>query len=184
MRWKRRALLVGAVYVVAAFGNATTPAAALPPLKNACKLATGAEIRDLMGRRPVKRRGESSNGCVWTTRRAIFRGDRGRAAEEAGISLSGYKNAAEAKEVFRFSTRPAGGCQGDRFLRSRRLGDRAYLRCSIVTFRLGRIVGEVVTFTNDVREGSRSDVRRTVSLARKAIARLRRYRCGPPLCFR
>lgn len=182
MMWTWRALLVGAVYAVV-FANAPT-ASALPPLKNACKLATGAEIRDLMGRRSVALRGESSSGCVWTTRRAVFRGDKGRAAEEASVSLSGYKNTADAKEVFRFSARPGGGCQGDRFLRTRGLGDGAYLRCTVVNFRLGRIVGEVVTFTNEVREGSRADLRRTVSLARKAIARLRGYRCGTPLCPR
>jgi hypothetical protein len=49
---------------------------------------------------------------------------------------------------------------------------------SNIAFRLGQIVGEVNTYTNDVEEESRADTRRTTSLTRKAVKRLRRYRCG------
>jgi hypothetical protein len=39
-------------------------------------------------------------------------------------------------------------------------------------------VGEVVTHTNDVKEESGADTRRTASLTRIFVKRLRHYRCG------
>lgn len=178
------AFLVGAVCGAAAAGFSPA-ASARPPLKDACKLVTGSEIKTLMGRRPVERRG-GPEGCVWTTRPATYKGDAGRRAEDIGLELLGYQNLRQAKEYVDLRTRPV-GCDWDRLLPGRgRPGDDAWLQdCNAgVLFRLGRIVGEVTTFTNDVREGSRADVSRTVSLTRKAVAGLRRYRCDPPLCPR
>jgi hypothetical protein len=45
---------------------------------------------------------------------------------------------------------------------------------------------DVPTYTNDVKEDSPADARRTTRLARKVAKRIGRYRigAGPPLCPR
>jgi hypothetical protein len=179
----RRLLILLAVAGVAA---AAPPAAtAKPPLRNACKLVTDGEIERFMGRRPIARRGDGPEGCVWTTRRRRSRPEQGASAEEAGLVLVGFANVAQAKDYARQRIESV-GCEWDPLLPQRSLGDAAWIEdCSAnVTFRLRRIVGEVTTFTFDAREGSRADFRRTVGLTKKAVPRLRRYRCAPPLCPR
>jgi hypothetical protein len=181
MAW--RSLVVAAVSL-ASLANVADATAAKPVLKNGCKLVKEREIKELMGRRPVSKRGGTAEGCVWTTRRMIP-GDNGRPAEEAGVTLSGFKRLADAKYFVDGVARPGGCGEPDPFLptRNHELGDEAYLvGCnSNIAFRLGHIVGEVNTFTNDVKEQSRADTRRTVSLTKIVVKRLRRYRCGP-LC--
>jgi hypothetical protein len=178
----RRALVVVALSL-ATLANAAPATAAKPALKNACKLVTNDEIKELMGRKPVSKSGATAAGCVWTTRRMVP-GDFpvGRNAEAAGVTLSGYKRLADAKTNVEAFAR-AGGCgEPDKFLpsRNRDLGDEAYLvGCnSNITFRVGHIVGEVNTYTNDVKEESSADTRRTAALTRIFVKRLRRYRCG------
>jgi hypothetical protein len=177
---RRGSILLAAVCVAAAAAPAVS---AKPPLKNACKLVTDGEIKTLMGRRPIARRGGGPEGCVWTTRRRSGSPEQGATAEEAGLVLTGFKDVAQAKEYARQRTESV-GCAWDPLLPQRSLGNEAWVEdCSAdVTFRLGRIVGGVTTFTFDVAEGSRADVRRTVGLTKKAVPRLRRYRCAPPLC--
>ena len=55
MAW--RAILALGVCVALLAGLPPGASARLPPLKNACKLITDAEIKELMGRKPVARRG-------------------------------------------------------------------------------------------------------------------------------
>lgn len=59
----------------------------MPPLKNACKLITKAEIKQLMGRKPIVKRGGGPEGCVWTMSRAVYADieQGGRNAEEAAL---------------------------------------------------------------------------------------------------
>jgi hypothetical protein len=181
MAW--RVLMVAAVSL-ATLANAAPATARKPVLKNACKLVTDAEIKELMGRRPIAKQGGTAEGCVWQTRRMVP-GDNGRPGEAAGLTLSGFKKLSDAKYFVDGVARPGGCGEPDPFLptRNRDLGDEAYLvGCnSNIAFRLGHIVGEVNTYTNDVKEESRADTRRTTALTRKAVKRLRRYRCGP-LC--
>ena len=178
-----RKLVLAAAALLALLALAASPAAARKPLlKNACKLVRNAEIERLMGHAPVRRRGYPQ-GCVWTTRIPPGTRDDSEGPEEASISLTGFASVRQAKEYVRLMT-DRDYCEFDPLLPDRRLGDEAYLdSCgSNVMFRLGRVVGDVATFTNGVVEGTRADTRRTVGLTRKAAPRLRRYRCGPPLC--
>jgi hypothetical protein len=178
MAW--RSLVVAAVSL-ASLANTAEATAAKPVLKNACKLATDREIKKLMGRRPIEKSGKTAEGCGWTTRRMIP-GDNGRNAEAAGVTLTGFKKLADAKYFVDAAARPGGCGEPDPFLptRNHELGDEAFLvGCnSNIAFRLGHIVGDVISYTNDVKEESRADTRRTTSLTRILVKRLRRYRCG------
>jgi hypothetical protein len=168
--------------LLVAFSAAPTAAARKPVLRNACKLVTNAEIERLMGHRPIARRGYPE-GCVWITKRPTGDTETGEAGEEASVALTGFASVREAKQYVDLSTESV-GCEWDPLLPDPKLGDDAWLEdCGAnVLFRVRRIVGKVSTFTNDAREGSRADVRRSTGLVRKAVPRLRRYRCGPPLC--
>lgn len=178
MAWRA---LVAVLISLAVLASAASATPAKPVLKNACKLVRNDEIKKLMGRQPVSKRGGTAEGCVWTTRRMVP-GDNGRTAEEAGVSLTGYKRLADAKDSVDFVARPGGCGEPDPFLpaRNRDLGDEAFLvGCnSNIAFRLGHVVGEVVTHTNDVKEESSADTRRTTALTRIFVKRLRHYRCG------
>jgi hypothetical protein len=65
-----------------------------------------------------------------------------------------------------------------------RIGDESAICCSNIAFRVKAWVVEASTHTNDVKESSAADLRRTTKLARKAAKRIRGYRCGlgPALC--
>ena len=143
---------------------------------------TDAEIKRLMGHAPVARRGSRSD-CIWTTKRRTGGGETGEPAEEASISLNGYANVRQAKQFVGLLTE-RGYCEFDKFLPDPLLGDEAYVEscASNVLFRVGRVVGDVTTFTNAVTQGSLADTRRTAKFTRKAVPRLRRHRCGPPVC--
>jgi hypothetical protein len=183
----RRAILALALCCALLAGFAPGAPARLPPLKNACKLITDAEIKELMGRKPVAKRG-GPEGCVWTTRRAVY-GDveqGGRNAEQASVTTNNYGSVAQAKELFDSVANPDGPCQHEFHLPGGRIGDESAIGCSNIIFRLGAWVVDVTTYTNDVKEDSAADLRRTTKLARKTAKRLRRYRCGagPPVCPR
>jgi hypothetical protein len=180
-----RTLLVVAVSL-AVLVQAAPASAARPVLKNACKLVTNAEIKDLMGRKPVSKAGRTA-GCVWTTRRMVFGEDTGRNAEAANVELTGFKKLSDVREFYDGLTKPNGANCGeaDPLLPTRRrvFGDHAHLTgCSHIVFRLGHFVGDVHTFTNNVKEASRADTRRTADLTKIFVKRLRRYRCGS-LCI-
>ena len=66
------------------------------------------------------------------------------------------------------------------------IGDESAINCSNIVFRVKAWVVEASTHTNDVKESSAADLRRTTKLARMAAKRIRGYRCGrgPPLCPR
>jgi hypothetical protein len=185
MAW--RAILALGVCAVLLAGLAPGASARLPPLKNACKLITDTEIKELMGRKPVARRG-GPEGCVWTTRRMVP-GDveqGGRNAEAASLTTTNYDSVRQARELYDFIADPDGPCQHLPHLPPRQIGDESAIGCSNIVFRLGKWVVEVTTFTNDVKEDSGADVRRTTKLAKKAAKQIRRYRCGtgPPTCPR
>lgn len=179
MAW--RALLVVAISL-ALLADAAPAGAAKPVLKNGCKLVTNDEIKNLMGRKPVQKSG-GPEGCMWRTRRPVFNGDNGRNAEDANVELNAFKKLSDVKEFYDGLTKPNGANCGsaDPLLPTRRhvFGDQAHLTgCSHVIFRLGHFVGDVHTFTNDVKEDSNADTRRTTSLTKIFVKRLRRYRCG------
>jgi hypothetical protein len=182
----RRVLVV--CVAAALLASVAPPASArLPPLKNACKLVNDTEIKQLMDRRPIAKRG-GPEGCVWTTRRMIP-GDveqGGRSAEHAAVITTNYGNVREARQLFDFLANPDAPCRPELDLPGAVIGDESAIVCSNIAFRLGTWVVEVSSFTNDIEESSPADYRRTRKLARKAAKRVRRYRCGlrPPLCPR
>jgi hypothetical protein len=183
----RRAILALGVCAALLAGLAPGASGRLPPLKNGCKLVTDLEIKELMGRKPVAKRGYPE-GCVWTTRRMVP-GDveqGGRNAEQASVTTTNYNSVMQAQELFDFLANPDGPCRPLLHLPPRQIGDESGLGCSNIFFRLGKWVVEVATHTNDVEEESSADIRRTTKLARKAAKRIRRYRCGaaPPTCPR
>jgi hypothetical protein len=183
----RRAILALALCGGLLAGLAPGASARLPPLKNACKLITDAEIKELMGRKPVAKTG-GPEGCVWTTRRMVP-GDveqGGRNAEQASITTNNFGSVREAREFYDSIADPDSPCRHLPHLPPRQIGDESAIGCSNIVFRLGPWVVDVVTHTNDVEEESSADVRRTTKLARKTAKRIRRFRCGagPPLCPR
>jgi hypothetical protein len=185
MAW--RAILVLGVCGALLAEQASGASARLPPLKNACKLVTDAEIKELMGRKPVAKRGYPE-GCVWTTRRMVP-GDveqGGRNADAASVTTTNFDSVRDAQELYDSIANPDGPCQHLPHLPPRQIGDESAIGCSNIVFRLGKWVVEVTTYTNDVKEDSTADVRRTTKLAKKAAKRIRRYRCGtgPPTCPR
>jgi hypothetical protein len=177
-------MLAAAVLVAVLTIGAPAADARKPLLRNVCKLVTDAEIKELMGHRPISRR-KALGACVWTTRARTGSGESGTPAEEASITLLGWKNAREAEKYVSLRAE-SGVCEWDKLLPQRRLGDEAYVEtcASNVLFRLGRIVGDVTTFTNNVEQGSSADTRRTAGFVKRAVPRMRRHRCGPPLCPR
>ena len=101
--------------------------------------------------------------------------------------MSNYGNsAAKAKESFDFRADPDGPCRPERHLPGGQIGDESAITCSNIVFRVRAWVVEASTHTNDVKESSAADLRRTTKLARMAAKRIRAYRCGlgPPLCPR
>jgi hypothetical protein len=139
-------------------GLAPGASARLPPLGNACKLVTDAEIKELMGRKPVVKRG-GPEGCVWTTRRMVP-GDveqGGRNAEQASVTTSNFGSVAQAKELFDSVANPDGPCQHEFHLPGGRIGDESAIGCSNIILRLRAWVVDVTTHTNDVKEDSDAD---------------------------
>jgi hypothetical protein len=103
-----------------------------------------------------------------------------------GFQLYGYATVAAAKEYMAGVVRGYQLCidPPNQFLPGSGLGNEAWVDgCgSNVAFRLGRLVGEVTTYSDDVVQGSGADTRRTASIARKAVKRLRKLRCPPSFC--
>ena len=116
-------------------------------------------------------------GCGW---RAGIQAD-------VGLQIYGFKTAADAKEYLHGGpVRSYELCidPPNQFLPGSGLGNEAWLdSCnSNVAFRLGRMTGEVTTYTADVREGSSTDSHRASAVARRAVKRLRKLRCPPSFC--
>jgi hypothetical protein len=142
-----------------------------PPLKRACQLVTTAQVSSVMGR-GMHKTADAPTGCAWQA---------GPNAQ-ASLELYGWKKLSDAKQYFAGKVKGYEFCvdQPDHFLPHSGLGDDAWLDAcaSNVAFRLGRITGEVTTFTQDVEQGSTGDTRRTSKLTRKIVAHLRKLRCA------
>jgi hypothetical protein len=174
MAWTGRAVLLVVVSLLAL--NGIADAKRKPPLRGACQLVTTAEVTKIMGRKMVKSPGSAPTGCGW----------RSGPKAEAALQLYGFKTLTATKQYF------DGVVQGyelcidppDHFLPGSGLGDDAWRDAcaSNIVFRVGRLVGEVTTFTDDVVQGSSADTRRTAAIARKAVKRLRKLRCPPSFC--
>ena len=168
-------MLIAAVSLLALPGTAAD-AKKKPLYRTACQLVTTPEVSSIMGRK-MNRLVSDPGGCGW----------RGGPQDQAGIEVNGFKTSAAAKEYLHGG--PVSSYElcidpPNRYLPGSRLGNEAWLdSCnSNVALRLGRIVIEVVTSTEDVREGSNADARRTAAIARKAVKRMSKLRCPPSFC--
>jgi hypothetical protein len=174
MSWTWRVVLLLVVGLLAFDGPAD--AKRKPPLKGACQLVTTSEVTSIMGRKMVKSPGSAPTGCGW----------RSGPKAEAALQLYGFKTLKATKQYF------DGVVQGyelcidppDHFLPGSGLGDDAWRDAcaSNIVFRVGRLVGEVTTFTDNVEQGSPADTHRTAAIVRKAARRLRKLRCPPSFC--
>ena len=175
MPWIWRAALIVAVSVLA-LSDTAADAKKKPLYKSGCQLVTTPEVSAIMGRR-MHRLVSDPGGCGW----------RGGPQVQAGIEVNGFKTAAAAKEYLHGGpVRSYELCidPPNQYLPGSGLGNEAWLdSCNAnVALRLGRITIEVVTSTEDVKEGSRADSRRTAAIARKAVKRMRKLRCPPSFC--
>src|SRR5919201_885881 len=151
---KKAALLLLALAVA-------TPAQAKtkPPLKRACQLITTHEVSTIMGRKMV-RSANDPTGCGWQS---------GPKAQ-AGLELYGFKTVTAAKHYLDSKVQDYELCVNppDHFLPGSGLGDDAWLDAcaSNIAFRLGRLTGEVTSYSADVQQGSSKDTHRTAAITR------------------
>jgi hypothetical protein len=168
---KKAALLLLALAVA-------TPAQAKtkPPLKRACQLITTHEVSTIMGRKMV-RSANDPTGCGWQS---------GPKAQ-AGLELYGFKTVTAAKQYLDSKVQDYELCVNppDHFLPGSGLGDDAWLDAcaSNIAFRLGRLTGEVTSYSADVQQGSSKDTHRTAAITRTVVRRLRKLRCPPSFCY-
>jgi hypothetical protein len=172
MAWKRRAALV---VTVSLFALPVGAEGKKPPLKNACQLATTAQVNAVMGRR-LRKTASAPTGCGW----------QGGPKAQASLEIYGFKTVAVAKQYLASKVQGYEFCVDapDHFLPGSGLGDDAWRDAcaSNIAFRVGRVVGETTTYTDDVQQGSTADTRRTASLTRKAVTHLRKLSCPPSFC--
>jgi hypothetical protein len=171
----RRAVLIAVASLVVLTG-AVADAKRKPPYRTGCQLVTTPEVSSIMGRR-MNRVSNDPGGCGW----------RGGPKDQAGYSVTGFKTVAAAKEYLQGG--PVSSYElcidpPDKYLPGSGLGNEAWLdSCNAnVALRLRTVVIEVVTTTEDVKEGSPADGRRTAAIARKAVKRMRKLRCPPSFC--
>jgi hypothetical protein len=171
-----RTVLLTAMCLLVATG--TAQARSRPPLRNACQLATTRQVVAIMAQSVHAEPSGDKYFCGWVRRKS----QRLQAAN-AGYRLTGYKRVADAKAYFKFKEGDLCEQEPEPFLPGSRLGNEATLVCgNNVIFRLGHVVGEVSTSSDDVEETSNQDVRRTAKLARRVVARLRRFSCPRSFC--
>lgn len=174
MKWVLRTLLLGALCSLAL---ATASDAKKPPFTRACQLATNTEVSVAMGR-TVHRVTSQRTACGW----------RGGRHATAFLNVYAYKKLADAKDYLASTVRGYELCYlpPDHFLPGSGLGDDAWVEnCgSNIAFRVGHVVGEVNTFSDDVDQGSPADTHRTAAIVRRMVAHLHRLRlCVPAFCL-
>ena len=173
MAWRATLIVAVSLLVLAVTG---ADAKKKPTYRSGCQLVTTPEVSTIMGRR-MHRVSDDPGGCGW----------RGSPQDQAGVEVTGFKTVSAAKEYLQGG--PVSSYElcidpPNKYLPGSGLGNEAWLdSCnSNVALRLGRIVVEVVTSTEDVKEGSTADSRRTAAIARKAVKRMRKLRCPPSFC--
>src|SRR4051812_11591114 len=133
MAWKRRAVLV---VMVSLFALPVSADGKKPPLKNACQLATTAQVNAVMGRR-LRKTASAPTGCGW----------QGGPKAQAGLEIYGFKTVAVAKQYLASKVHGYTFCvtQPEQFLPGSGVGDEAWLDtcASNIAFRVGKVVGEV-----------------------------------------